>query len=274
MTTAGHEALQAGREALAAYAKRVKSSTLHKVASGMLSVKRTFADEPQLRRALTDPARKADDRAGLAEQLLSGKVSAGTLKVILTIVKGRWSTPGEFLNAVEEVAVDALLTAGAADDVLADVEDELFRFVRLVEGDDELYAALNDSRADASARAGFVRTLLSDKANELTVRLTEVAAYGYGGRRFDAAVNRLVERAAEKREERVAYVTVAHPLPDAQESALAQKLSQIYQQPVHTMVTVDPEAIGGISVQIGHDLYDGTVARRLTEARKALTGRR
>lgn len=274
MTTAGHEALQAGREALAAYAKRVKSSTLHKVASEMLSVKRTFADEPQLRRALTDPARKADDRAGLAEQLLSGKVSAGTLKVILTIVKGRWSTPGEFLNAVEEVAVDALLTAGAADDVLADVEDELFRFVRLVEGDDELYAALNDSRADASARAGFVRTLLSDKANELTVRLIEVAAYGYGGRRFDAAVNRLVERAAEKREERVAYVTVAHPLPDAQESALAQKLSQIYQQPVHTMVTVDPEAIGGISVQIGHDLYDGTVARRLTEARKALTGRR
>ena len=66
MTTAGHEALQAGREALAAYAKRVKSSTLHKVASEMLSVKRTFADEPQLRRALTDPARKADDRAGLA----------------------------------------------------------------------------------------------------------------------------------------------------------------------------------------------------------------
>ena len=34
--------------------------------------------------------------------------------------------------------------------------------------------------------------------------------------------------------------------------------------------TVDPAVLGGMSVRIGSDLYDGTVLRRLTDTRKAL----
>jgi len=37
--------------------------------------------------------------------------------------------------------------------------------------------------------------------------------------------------------------------------------------------TVDPSVLGGMSVLIGSHLYDGTVRRRLTDTRKALTGR-
>jgi F-type H+-transporting ATPase subunit delta len=36
-------------------------------------------------------------------------------------------------------------------------------------------------------------------------------------------------------------------------------------------VTIDPEILGGLSVQIGSNLYDGTVLRRLVETRAALT---
>jgi F-type H+-transporting ATPase subunit delta len=31
--------------------------------------------------------------------------------------------------------------------------------------------------------------------------------------------------------------------------------------------------LGGVSVQIGHDLYDGTILRRLNQTRTALVGR-
>ena len=37
--------------------------------------------------------------------------------------------------------------------------------------------------------------------------------------------------------------------------------------------TVDPSVLGGMSVQVGADLYDGTVLRRLAEARNALAKR-
>lgn len=273
MSITGQQSVEAGYEALAAYAKRVKPETLDKVAGELLSVKDLFAAEPRLRRALTDPSRSAADRGGLAEQVLSGKVTAGTLKVLVALIAQRWSTPAELLTAVESVAVDAILRVGADKDVLAEVEDELFRFSRLVDGDNALSQALSDATAPASARAQLVRSLLSGKANAVTVRLAEVAVSGFGGRGFDTAAAKLLELVAAKRELRLAYITVATPLPSDQESRLASKLSEIYGHAVSTKVTVDPQVVGGIRVQIGHDLYDGTVARRLTEARKALAAR-
>ena len=37
-------------------------------------------------------------------------------------------------------------------------------------------------------------------------------------------------------------------------------------------MVVDPEVIGGIRVEIGDDVIDGTVASRLDEARRRLAG--
>lgn len=274
MSATGQESLQAGLDALAAYAKRVKPETLLKVAGELIAVRDVFAAEARLRRALTDPGQPAEARSGLAEQVLSGKVSAGSLKIVLSLVNGRWGTPGELISALETVSVDAMLSAGLTQGVLNDVEDELFRFGRLVDGDAGLAEALSDSRADTAGRAKLVNTLLSGKANPITVRLAELAVRGFGGRRFDAGIAALVDRTAAKRDQRVAYVTVATPLPQDQENRLVERLTGIYGQPVSAQVTVDPEIVGGIRVQIGHDLYDGTVARRLTEARKALAGGR
>lgn len=274
MSTTGQESLQAGREALAAYAKRVKPDTLLKVAAEIVAVRDVFAGEARLRRALTDPGREAADRAGLAEQVLSGKVSAGALKIIVTLVKGRWSTPGELQSALESLAADALLTAGAAGGALADIEDELFRFARLCEGDANLGSVLGNSGGDVAGRAQIVDSLLSGKANTITVQLVKMAVAGFGGRGFEASLASLLELTSAKREQRLAYVTVATPLPEDQETRLANRLAEIYGQPVQVLVTVDPTVIGGIRVQIGYDLFDGTVARRLTEARKALVGGR
>jgi F-type H+-transporting ATPase subunit delta len=39
------------------------------------------------------------------------------------------------------------------------------------------------------------------------------------------------------------------------------------------MVTVDPDVLGGMSVQVGDSRYDGTIRRHLNDTRNALTGR-
>ncbi|MDT5031561.1 MAG: F-type H+-transporting ATPase subunit delta, partial [Actinoplanes sp.] len=67
----------------------------------------------------------------------------------------------------------------------------------------------------------------------------------------------------------VAFVTVAKPLTDSEEDQLSAKLSDIYGRQVSLKVDVDPSIIGGISVTVGSDLYDGTILRRLNEARQA-----
>jgi F-type H+-transporting ATPase subunit delta len=96
-----------------------------------------------------------------------------------------------------------------------------------------------------------------------------VALEGFLGRTFDSSLTRLVELTAAKRDREVAYVTVARPLGDADEQALTAKLSELYDRPVSLKVNVDPSILGGVSVQVGADLYDGTILSRLNAARQA-----
>jgi F-type H+-transporting ATPase subunit delta len=150
------------------------------------------------------------------------------------------------------------------------VEDELFRFGQIVAGNPQLAVTVSDPGASTARRVKLVEDLLKGKAQPATLRLAEVAIEGLGGRSFEASLTRLVEMTAAKRDREVAYVTVARPLTDADEQALAAKLSDMYGRAVSVKIDVDPAVIGGASVKVGSHLYDGTILRRLTEAKQAL----
>jgi F-type H+-transporting ATPase subunit delta len=266
------------RESYAAAADRLAAldadaPALAGTADDVLGVAALLAREPRLRRALSDPARSAEDRAALLRDLMGDQVGEQATELVSTLVAGRWSRPSELLDATERLGVDVLLSSADKAGTLADVEDELFRFGQVVQGDERLGAALGDSTVDASRRAELTGNLLAGKADPVTVRLVELAVAGFGGRPFAGGLGRLVELAAERRARQVAYVTVAAPLSEDDERQLGDKLSELYGRKVSLKITVDPRILGGVSVQVGHDLYDGTVIRRLNETRIALAGR-
>jgi F-type H+-transporting ATPase subunit delta len=265
------ESYGAAADKLAAFAGGADPGRITEVADELLAVADLLRREPRLRRALSDPARSGDDRAELIRAVLGGKVSAEALDLAGALVKGRWSRPGELLTAVERLGVDTLLAGAERADELGDVEDELFRFGQVVSGDTQLAAVLADASADVERRASLVRELLEGKVRPATLRLALLALAGFGGRGFASSLTRLVELAAQKRDRSVAYVTTAVPLTDADEDRLAGRLADMYGRAVSLKIDVDPRIIGGMRVKVGSDLYDGTVARRLAEARTALT---
>lgn len=236
----------------------------------ILAFAKLMARQPRLRRALSDPSRTGEERAELVRGLLAGKVGDEALGPIATLVSGRWSAPSELLEAAERLGVDALLSSAEADGDLAEVEDELFRFGQIVSGDPKLAAVIGDPSASVERRVELVGGLLRDRAKPVTVRLAELAVHGFGGRSFASGLTRLVEFAAERRESQIAYVTVAEPISEESEARLAATLSARYGRQVSLKVNVDPQVLGGISVRVGSDLYDGTVARRLSTVRNAL----
>jgi F-type H+-transporting ATPase subunit delta len=73
-----------------------------------------------------------------------------------------------------------------------------------------------------------------------------------------------------RREQLTATVTAAFPLDDVQAQRLAQALSSIYARTVQINVVLDPAVVGGIRVQVGDEVVDGTILRRLQEAERAL----
>jgi F-type H+-transporting ATPase subunit delta len=243
------------------------------VADDVLAVAAMLEGQPGLRRALTDPSRPGEDRAGLLDSLLNNRVSDEARSMLRALVAGRWSSSIELLNAVERLGVETLLASADGAGELIDVEDELFRFGQFVDGNLDLAAALGSSTTPAEQRSHLVHLLIDGKARPVTVRLVEVALRGFGGRSFSSGLTRLVELAANRRERQIAYVTVARTMNEEQQNRLAEQLSSIYGRNVDLKISIAPDILGGLRVRVGDDLYDATVLRHLVEARAGLVGR-
>ncbi|MEU4215270.1 F0F1 ATP synthase subunit delta [Actinoplanes sp. NPDC026623] len=269
MATVNRESYAAAGEKLAADTRQATAAQLATTADEILSVARLLRGELRLRRALTDPSRGGNDRAELFRSIFAGKLGAITVDALATLVSARFSRPSELLNATERLGVDMVLASADKAGTIAEVEDELFRFGQIVRGNAELSVTLSDPGAPVERRAKLAGDLLEGKAQAATVQIIAVALEGFGGRNFEASLSRLVELTAAKRDREVAYVTVAKLLGEAEEQRLAAKLSDIYGRQVSLKFDLDPSIIGGLSVRVGSDLYDGTILRRLNEARQA-----
>jgi len=270
MQAASREAFAASRERLDAVCDELDGGALRGLSTELDFVARVLGREPVLRRALSDPARSDDDRAALADDVFARHLSNAAQQVLRGAVRVRWSSAADLADALELLAVQALLAAAEAADQLGDVEDELFRFGRIVEAAPELGAILGDPSEDTARRAALARDLLSDRAGDITAALAELAVAGLGGRGFEASLQRLIELTAARRDRQVAYVRTAVPLTAEQEQRLADELTRTYGKRISVLADVDPQLLGGAVVRVGDQLYDGSVARRLEQVRAAL----
>ncbi len=226
--------------------------------------------QPALRRALTDPTRPAAARTSLARSLLEGKVSPATLDLIGRLAAARWSEPRDLATATEQLAVLAAAAAASEAGQLDDVEDELFRFGQLVAGNPPLRSALSSPVAPAELKRRLLDTLLDGKVTGTSLRLITQAAVHPRGRSLDASLTEYARLVAEWRERLIAVVRVAVPLSDRERDRLAAALAAAFGHSIHLDVLLDPGVLGGISVRIGDELIDGSVASRLAALRRQM----
>lgn len=225
-----------------------------------------------LRRALADPSRESSEKQMLIERVLSGKVSAEAVVVVKTLVAQRWADERDLPDSIENLGVEAVFAAAETHGRMDAVEDELFRFERIVAGTPELRDALTNRQGDPQAKAGIVSRLLEGKAAPETVRLARQAVLVPRGRKLDRTLEAYLRVAAKRREQLTAVVTVASDLDDAQRERLARALGRIYEKDVLLQVVIDDAVLGGIRVRVGDEVVDGTILRRLEEARRHLAG--
>jgi len=241
------------------------------VSEGLYAVAGLLDREPSLRRALTDPASSPDSRRGLVDALFGSQLPGLPLSVLRGLVSSPWHSPADLREAVETLAAQAALTAAEGDGVLDDVEDELFRFARLLDREPELRTALTDPGLPDDRKTGLIRTLLGERAQPATVRLVEVVVTRPRGRSIESSLEELSRLAAARRQRLVAEVRVARPLALDQAQRMADALARIYGRAVQLQISVDPQVLGGVRVRVGDEVLDGTVARRLQDVRRRLT---
>jgi F-type H+-transporting ATPase subunit delta len=242
------------------------------LADELFAVGRLLNGQLTLRRALSDPAGRPEDRAALAGRLLASKVSSTALDLVETVARQRWSHPIDLVDAFQTLAIEASLDAADARGELESVEDELFRFGRIVGGDRELARILSDRKAPAEGKTALLDRLLSGRVSPVTEQLLRNVLTGPHVGTAENAVERLSEVASRRRGQSVARVTTAVALTAAQEQRLTDVLRRIYGRTVGLQITVDPSVLGGLIVQVGDEVIDGSIAHRLEAAERRLAG--
>jgi F-type H+-transporting ATPase subunit delta len=273
----------------------VEAGRADALAGDAAGVRDVVVNADDLRIILSDPGIPVHARRGVVSDLFSGHVGPEALGLTLHTVDAERAP--DLVDSLDWLVVrtaaarDGLHTVGlgvlghhAANDrvegyatavlekireadnrdrALAEIEDELFRFVRIVGGSERLSEALSTRAVEGLARPALVRDLLDGKADAATVRLAAYAAVVGRPGDYLQLLDKLVDRVAAETQRRVAEVRAAAELTEAQQDRLRQALSRIVGQSVEVRVVVDSSVLGGFVATIGDTVIDGSARRRL-----------
>jgi F-type H+-transporting ATPase subunit delta len=272
MQAASREALAGARQRLDERIADTSVAGVRGLSGELFEITGVLVRERALRRLLTDPATDPAERTRLADTVFGGKVSDGAQDTLNGLVTARWSHPGDLVDALETLARRAQFAVATEDGSLEDVEDELFRFARVLDSEQRLRELLADEAQPVASRLELLDGLVSGKVKPVTRELLAQTVRMPRGRSLDVVVTELAELAAASRERSVARVTAAAPLTAAQEKRLADALARIYGRAVSVQVELDPEQLGGLVIRVGDEVIDGSIATRLAQARQELSG--
>ena len=165
----------------------------------------------------------------------------------------------------------ALFGVVQAEGELDRVEDELFRFGKLLEQNHELKQALSDQGIDKQQREKVLDELLADKVSPHTLGLLSFIVTQGRARQLPQILEQLSQLAADARQMVVAEVRTAVPLDDAQQTELAKSLSSATNKKVTVKVIIDPTVLGGVVAKVGDTVIDGSIKRRLDQLKEQVS---
>jgi F-type H+-transporting ATPase subunit delta len=164
---------------------------------------------------------------------------------------------------------EALFAVARSEGDLTDVEDELFRFARILEGNDELRATLTDPDLPVSRRQQIVEDLLGGRANPVTTSLVSMVVGTGRSHELTAIIGELVRLSAAEGNKELAEVRSAVALTDDQKERLADALGKATGKSVEVKVVLDPSILGGLVAQVGDTIIDGSVKTKLEKLKTA-----
>lgn len=238
----------------------------------LFEVSRVLEGQGRLLRVLTDPGAGPERKAGLIGTLFGGRVSEPAVEVLTGLVRQRWSAPGDLVDAVEHLGILATLADAERRGDLERVEEELFQFARLIDGQPALSQGFDRLRGDAERRAALSESLLGGKVSEPSLGLVRQAVARVTGAKASERVMDFAQAATARRRRAMAVVTSAVPLQQDQQDRLGDILRRFYGREVQLNLEVDPSVVGGLRITVGDEVFDASVENRLEVARRRMAG--
>lgn len=231
---------------------------------------------PRLRRSIFDGTVPVEKRNALLKEILGNKLGAAAYEIVNLVTAVEWGDPRLGLKALEHQGIAAQLryAADKADDAdtYNKMSSQLAELSALVSNTPELITAITDQSFDLAARRDLVAEVIPEGAADSVVILAKRAVNSlvFGRVTFAENIHDYIESSAQILGRKLAIATAARPLTDQQRRSLSASLSKIYGQDIDLLVLIDESVIGGVKVEVGEEVIDGTVRAKLAEAERAV----
>ncbi|MDP1712286.1 MAG: F0F1 ATP synthase subunit delta [Candidatus Nanopelagicaceae bacterium] len=265
------ESLKVSRSAIDAAVKGATPEVASTLCTELFFAAMILAGSIGLRRAITDPSRDNAAKATLVTEIFGKTVDAKALGILTTISSLRWSSSGDLVQVIEQLAIEAQASAANMTSELDRVEDEFFATSQAISQSFDLRKALLVPDA-VDAKGALIQGLLGKTATASTIKLVTHLVNNLHGRSIEAAFEDYLYALAARRNRVIAHVRVATALTDAQHDRLVAVLTAQVGQPVRVNLEIDPTIVGGVSVMFGDEIVDGTISNRIAGAGRAVVG--
>ena len=265
------QSLVTARAKLDAAVKGASAASASELSTQLFFAADVLSKNTSLRRAFADPSREASSKGALVKDLFGKTLSALALEILTDVSALRWSSAGDLVHVVEQLAIEAEASAANINNELDRVEDEFFETSHLVVDNFELRKALVGT-GTPEAKSALISEVLAKKASPSTVKLAVALVTSLRGRSIEAAFADYLFGLANRRNRLIAVIRVASEISDAQKSRLAAAIEKQVGQPIRVNLEVDSSILGGVSVKFADELVDGSVSNRLASAGRALAG--
>ena len=265
MGSATRDATAASRAALAADRGTVDLA----LAEELFVAGRTIGSSLQLRNLLSEPSGDPEGKSAAIKAVFAGSLSRTAVALLGTVATRRWSSTDDLLGGIEDLGLRTVADAAPEG---ADIEGELFAFGRTVVSSPELELAIGSKLGDPASKAALVTSLLKGTASAEALTIIRHLVQQPRGRRIGRLISDAAATVADQTGYAIATVTTAKPLGAEQQARLQRAISSRFGRQVKLNVMVDPALIGGVRVQLGDDIIDGSVATRIADLRLQLAG--
>jgi len=238
-------------------------------ADEVLSVAEAMDTQYLLRRSLSEPNADVAQRQHLVDALFGDRLSKPTLDLLRAAAGDDWQSSDALAYAVRDAAVTLGWRTAVGDKSVEAARTQVLALIAAVATNLAASTALADSSRDTAARHGLALSLVANPSPVVGL-LTRSALTDERGE-FAANLSDYLDALAALRGHQRAAVVSAIALTPAQTNTLITQLSRIFGSPIDLEPLVDPGVVGGIRVDVGGDVIDGSVRARLDAAREAMS---
>ncbi|MDJ0376525.1 F0F1 ATP synthase subunit delta [Cryobacterium sp. PH31-L1] len=263
MGSATREALATSRAALSVPGGTSDLAT----SESLFGAGRVIGSSSQLLSALGDASADAAAKVTLVRAVFGANVTPRALDLLAAAVSERWSSHDDLLAGIEELGLRASALSIPAG---TSIEGELFAFGNTVSSDAELELALASKLGKPGAKAALAEKLLAGKVSGQTLAIVRHLVQQPRGRRIGELLRHAAAVVADESGTSIATITSASVLTADQLARLQTNLQLRHGRALTINQVVDPELVGGVRVQIGDLVIDGSIATRLADLRLQL----